>query len=63
MLDLKHFKEAVILYGLHSPFVKEMLNDLATQHSFIPQDGKGLVSPVVEAGQQLPWLCCSKCVC
>jgi hypothetical protein len=23
MLDLKHFKEAVVLYGLHSPYVKK----------------------------------------
>jgi hypothetical protein len=32
MSDLKHFKEAVILHGLHS-FVKEMLNNWATYTS------------------------------
>lgn len=29
MLDVKHFNEAIILYGFHSPFVKEMLNNCA----------------------------------
>lgn len=37
MLDLAHLKEAIVLYGLHSPFVKEMLNDRAMQHRVIPQ--------------------------
>ena len=27
ILDLMHFKESIMLYGLHSPFVKEMLNN------------------------------------
>ena len=26
VLELKRFKEAVISYGVHSPFVKQMLN-------------------------------------
>lgn len=26
MLGLKYFEEAIVLYGLHSPFVKEMVN-------------------------------------
>lgn len=38
-----HFKEAVVFYGLRSPFVKVMLNNWATQHRVIPQDWKGLV--------------------
>ena len=29
MLDLKHFKIAGVLYGLHSPFINEMLSNLA----------------------------------
>lgn len=56
MLALKHVKEAMVLYGLHSPFVKEMLNNWATQHGVIPQDWKGLVSAVLKAGQWLQWL-------
>ena len=56
MLDLKHLKESLVLYSLHSPFVKEMLNTLTTKNRVIPQDWKGLVSAVLEAGQQLQWL-------
>lgn len=56
MLEPKHFKEAIILYDLHSPFVKEMLGNQAMHHRVIPQDLKGLVSVVLEAGQQLQWL-------
>lgn len=33
-----------------------MLNNWATQHRVIPQDWKGLVSAVLEAGEQLQWL-------
>jgi hypothetical protein len=56
MLDLKHLKEAIMLYGLHSPFVKEMLSNWAMQHGVILQDLKGLVSAVLEVGHQLQWL-------
>jgi hypothetical protein len=56
ILDLKHFKEAMVLHDLHSSFVKEMLNNRAIRHSVIPQDCKGLVSAVLETGQQLQWL-------
>jgi hypothetical protein len=56
MSNLNHFKEAIVSYGLHSSFVKEMLNNWATQHRVIPQDWKGLVSAVLEAGQQLQCL-------
>lgn len=38
-----HFKEAVVLYELLSPFIKEMLSTWATQHRVIPQDWKGLI--------------------
>ena len=36
MLDLKYFKEPVVLYGLHSPFVKERLNNWAMHHRVVP---------------------------
>lgn len=32
MLDLKHFKDAIVLYFLHSPFMREMLSNRAMQH-------------------------------
>jgi hypothetical protein len=36
MLELKHFKEAMVLYSLHSPLLKEMLNTWAMQNRVIP---------------------------
>lgn len=48
-----NFKEAVVVYGLQSPFVKEMLSNWATQHRVIPQEWKGLVSVMLETGQRL----------
>ena len=55
MLDLKHLKEAIMLYGLHSPFVKEILNNWAMQHRVIPQDWMEGVSALLESGLQLQW--------
>lgn len=37
IVDLKHFKETVLLYGLYSPFAKEMLNTWARQNRINPQ--------------------------
>lgn len=31
VLDLKRFKEAIVTYGMCSPYVKQILNDQATQ--------------------------------
>lgn len=56
MLYLRNFKEAVLLYSLHSPFVKEMLNNWSNQNIVIPQDCKRFLSTVLEVGQQLQWL-------
>lgn len=53
MLDQKHFKQSMALYGLHSPCIKEMVNNWVTQPRVIPQDWKGLISAVLEAEQQL----------
>jgi hypothetical protein len=47
MLDLKHFKEATVLDSLRSPFVKQILGNLAIQHRIILHDWKGLVSAVL----------------
>lgn len=55
-LDLKHFKEAIALYGLHSPFIKQLLSNWLCS-IVIPQDWKGLLSAVLEASQQ--WQCLS----
>jgi hypothetical protein len=52
MLYLKHFKEAIVLYGLHSPFVKVLLSNWPTQNRVIPQEWKKFVSAELEPGQQ-----------
>lgn len=52
MTDPRHFGEAMILYRMRLPYVKEILNNRAPQNGIIPQDWKGLV----EAGLQLQWL-------
>ena len=41
---------------MHLPYVKQILNNWATQNRIIPQDWKGLVTAVLEAGWQLQWL-------
>jgi DNA replication protein DnaD len=38
MLDLKRFKEAIMAYGIHYPYVKEILNNWGIQNCIIPKD-------------------------
>lgn len=40
ILDLKHLKEAVVLHGFNSPFVKKLLNAWARQNRLAPSIGK-----------------------
>jgi hypothetical protein len=56
MIALRHFKEAMISYMMHSPYVKQILNNWATQSRIIPQDWKGLVITILKAGLKLHWL-------
>ena len=53
MLDLRKFKEAVVSCGMHSPYVKQILNSWATQNSIVPQNCKDLVMALLEADFQL----------
>ena len=43
MSDLKNFKEALVLYGLHSSFVEDMVNNWAIQNRVSPKNCKELV--------------------
>ena len=36
--DVRPFKESIISYGMHLPYVKQILNNWATQNGIIPQD-------------------------
>ena len=53
MIDLRHFKESVISYVMHSPYVKDRLSNQAIQNRIIPQDWKVLVIAVLDTGLQL----------
>lgn len=55
ILYLKRFKEAIDSYGMHSPFVKQMLNSWTTWNRIIPGDLKDLIIAVLEADPQLQW--------
>ena len=39
MKDLKEIKQAVVSYGMHSPFVREMVKTWAVSNKVTPHDG------------------------
>jgi hypothetical protein len=58
MTDLGHFKEAfyTILYGMHSLYMKQTLDNWDIQNRIIPHDWKRLLTAVPVARPQLQWL-------
>ena len=55
MKDFKGIKEAITTHGIHSTFVKQLLNSWSTSNRVIPEDWKQLTSAVLEYSQQLQW--------
>ncbi|XP_052576061.1 limb region 1 protein homolog isoform X1 [Peromyscus californicus insignis] len=53
--DFKNIKEAVVTYGIHSTYIRQMLNSWSTSHRIIPDDWHQLISAVLEYSQQLQW--------
>ncbi|MGU7584685.1 gag protein [Enterococcus faecalis] len=53
--DLKNIKESVVLYGLHSPYVKQLLHSWATFNRVTPTDWERLVAAVLENSCQIQW--------
>ncbi|KAL6034957.1 hypothetical protein STEG23_012072 [Scotinomys teguina] len=53
--DFKNMKEAIVTYGIHSTYVKQMLNSWYTSNRIIPDDWHQLTSAVLEYSQQLQW--------
>ncbi|KAL6084895.1 hypothetical protein STEG23_032023 [Scotinomys teguina] len=53
--DFKNMKEAIVTYGIHSTYVKQMLNSWSTSNIIIPDDWHQLTSAVLEYSQQLQW--------
>jgi hypothetical protein len=47
MLDIKRFKEAMVTYSMQSPYVKQILNNWATQNHIILKDWKDLISAIL----------------
>ena len=42
MLDLRRFKETMVSYGMHSPFMKQMLHSCSTYNRIIPRYWRNL---------------------
>ena len=53
MNDLKEIKQAVVNFGLHSAFVKEMIRTWASNVRATPHDFSQLVSAVLDDGPSL----------
>lgn len=53
ILDLQRFKEADLSYGIHSSYVKQILNSWTTENRIIPQDWKDLTIAILKACPQL----------
>ncbi|KAL6048139.1 hypothetical protein STEG23_029582 [Scotinomys teguina] len=53
--DFKNMKEAIVTYGIHSTYVKQMLNSWSTSNRIFPDDWHQLTSAVLEYSQQLQW--------
>ena len=55
MLDLRRVKEAIVSYGIHSSFVKQLLNSWSSCNQITPKDWLDMASAVLEAGQLMQW--------
>ena len=52
MVDLREFKKAIVLYSMHSPFVKKMLSSWSLSHRLLPKDWIELVKAALEPNPQ-----------
>ena len=57
MKDLKEINQAIVTYGLHSAFVREMIKTWASSIKAMPHDWLKLVSTVLDDGPQLNVIC------
>lgn len=53
MLDSKNIKEAIVPYGMHLAYVRQMLNTRSAQDKLTPKDWKQLGTAELEYGPQL----------
>ena len=55
MLDLRRFKESIVSYGMHSPFVKQMLNIWSVCKRIILKFLFEFVKDVLDPIPQIQW--------
>ena len=56
LLHTQQMKRAIIMYGLHSPFTKELLNAVASSiGNFTPYDWRTLIKAPLKPGEYLQW--------
>ena len=55
ILDLRRVKESIVSYGMHSPFVRQLLNSWSTHQQVTPKDWSDMAEAVLEAGQLMQW--------
>lgn len=55
ILDLGKFKEMIVSFGMHSPFVKQMLGIWSVCNRVISIDWIDSIKVVLELGSQLQW--------
>ena len=53
---MQEMKKAVIVYGPHSPFTKELLNTMASSiGNFVPYDWQLLIRALLKPGEYFQW--------
>ena len=57
MSNLKEIQQAIVSYGLHSPFVRELVKTWALSTKAISDDWLQLISAILENGPQLILKC------
>ena len=55
ILDLWRVKEAIVSYGIHSPFIRQLLNSWSTCHQVTPKDWLDMATEVLETGPLIQW--------
>ena len=56
LLHTQQMKRAIIMYGLHSPFTKELLNAVASSiGNFILYNWRVLIKALLKPGEYLQW--------
>ena len=56
LFHMQQMKKAIIMYGPHSPFTRELLNVAASSiGNFIPYDWQTLIKALLKLGEYLQW--------